>query len=57
MESRKVRIQYEAADHGWRIYWSDTNELADGRLFPTIVEAGPIARALMTLRVVSSPPE
>jgi len=47
MEEERVLIKYEEADRLWRIYWSETTELADPRWFPTLEEAGAVARAIV----------
>lgn len=52
MERRRITIRFDEDVEAWRIYWSTvdvpTLTLADPRVFGTLEEAGPVARALMT---------
>ena len=48
-----VLVRFEEELGAWRIYWSDTLELADERLFASIEEAGPVIVEIMK----SSPPQ
>ena len=45
-----VLVRFEDDLGAWRIYWSETLELADERLFASIEEAGPVMRELMKNR-------
>jgi hypothetical protein len=48
MISRKISVRYEGPDEKpYRIYWSETNELASNRRYLSLEEAESVARALM----------
>ncbi len=47
MRNRRVVLQYEEAERGWRVYWSGTRDLVDPRLFARIEDAAPVAWAAM----------
>jgi len=49
MSSRKIAIRYDGPDEKpFRIYWSETDQLASNRRFAQVEEAEALARALMT---------
>ena len=50
-----VSIRHDEESNTWKIYWGRTQELATPREFRSLEEAGPVARALMTLRLVDPP--
>ena len=56
---RKILIKLEESEGGWRVYWSDTQTLADPRCFGSIEEAGGAVRGLLTpapkLKLIQKP--
>jgi hypothetical protein len=50
-----ISIRHDETTNTWRLYWGGTEELADSREFRSLDEAAPVARALMTLRLVKPP--